>query len=308
MGGMSSEIAQRRSLKRMGEPIPLKPFLDWCDKREAQLRAELDAYPAINGGGTGANPPGINPHVRLMVELGWDDAAGHRRLSRWRLDSVTGMGSRELIERALDHAGVPIEDLYPDLAVEVGELRSGYCQPCKLDVLTTNDLCPWCDEPVLSKRPRNSHDRKGQGRKMTDEQIRAAHVIYQQQKLSYSDLAELLWQRFGYASKASCESGLRVGFKALGLPRRTKLEGSRHKNTTHGLCVGDGRPSEYYQMVTQRRRDKYGTCSYVKRDGSRCEYINEPGTDTCGYHNPDKLEQRRQVVMKARAQYWGFAA
>jgi hypothetical protein len=154
---------------------------------------------------------------------------------------------------------------------------------------------------VLDTRPKHSHPRIGQGRLMTDEQVRAAHVIYERRSLYLRDVAELLWRQYGYANRESCEVGLRNAFAVLGLPRMTKGEASRRAHTTHGLTVGGRVTPAYTRLIYERAQAEHGICGQPRYDGTPCEYTCEPGTSTCGYHNPDKLAVRRANLATARA-------
>lgn len=117
------EIKPQRS--KIVDPISVWPFLEWCDRRLAQIQHEMDAYPAIKSEArtdrlqrNGALAGGKE---RLVTELGWGERVdtGVRRLYRMRhgepeLDP-TGLASRPVIEDALWNAGVHIYDLYPEL-------------------------------------------------------------------------------------------------------------------------------------------------------------------------------------------------
>lgn len=241
------------------EPIPVAPFLAWCQTRIEQLTYELDAYPAI-----GLTLEGVNPHARLMLELGWDPDTGGRRLLRWAsAEHMTGMGERALIEDALHHAGVAFEDVYP-------AIESARAQPDKL----------------------------GQGHRMTDAQIVAAHTIYNRTGMSLRALGELLWQRYGYIDAASCTQQLRRSFHNRGLPVRTIQEGQWASHYKHGMTVG-GKTAPMYKRTLKLQRD--GPCAATRKDGTPCPRAARPGTDRCGYHNADEIERRRTQMAQVNA-------
>ncbi len=237
------------------EPLDVAPFLAWCDRREQQIRRELDAWPAI---GVRQN---ISVQDRLVAELGWDISPGIRRLHRWRRE-VTHV-ERATVEEALFHAGADFETLYPDL------------------------------------EPKGPGDRLGQGRLMTNDELRAAHVIYLRAQLSLRQLGDLLWERYGYANAASCASQIQRGFANLGLPRRTPTEGQHLTHMTHGLTVG-GKVAPLYKRHVKLGR--HGQCSADRKDGERCPRAAQPGGDVCGYHQPDEIARRRAQIAAVNAQ------
>lgn len=284
------------------EPLPVAPFTAWAEGRIAAIRSEIGADYGRGGSNTGAD---MNYVERFMVEIGWDFHNGPRKLYRWmnpdQGDGHSGVVERAEIEDALHRAGVLFSDLYPDLDADPQALRDGYCAACRRDVNTTDGYCPWCDDVVLDARPKYSHARLGQGRRMTDAQVRAAHVLYVQRGLYLRDVAGMLWRQYGYANLQSCEAGLRRAFRLLGLPRMPPGEASRRAHTTHGLTVQGRKAPEYTALVRERELAKHGVCGETRYDGTPCEYVCEPGTSTCGYHNPDKLAARRANLATARA-------
>lgn len=242
----------------MSERIPIAPFLAWCERREAQIANQLDRYPAL-----GVNPDGMNPHARLMLELGWTPDTGGRRLLRWASDHATGMEDRAIIEDALHHAGAAFNDVYPDITDS-----SGY--PCRV----------------------------GQGRLMTDTQIRAAHIIYERTGLSLLQLGGLLWERYGYANVDSCTCGLRHSFKNLGLPVRAWREASIAAHYKHGLAVG-GKTAPLYKRHLKIQR--HGQCDATRSDGTPCPRAAQPGTTHCGYHAPQEHARRLAQIQQINA-------
>lgn len=92
---------------KLHEPLPLAPFLAWCDTHEAAIRRELRA-----GAMTGESDA-EHTRYRLVCDLGWPPEAGKRRMHRWRHENTTGHAERADIQDALEHAGVEFEDIYP---------------------------------------------------------------------------------------------------------------------------------------------------------------------------------------------------
>ncbi len=166
---------------RHREPIPAAPFVAWCEQRRAQIARSLDQWPGLTHGAAEES----NPLFRLLAELGWADEAGHRRYHRWTHDLRRGVVERRVVEDALLSAGVDFYDLYPDLDVDSGPVR-----------------------PL------------GIGGFMTEREILAAHAVYVRGQLTIGDLADRLWERFGYASPAACDWSLRHAWRARGLSRR----------------------------------------------------------------------------------------
>ena len=208
------------------EPIPVQPFLDWCDRREAEIRRELDAYPAISGrrsGGGGVERGaqfGMDPRGRLVMEIGWSVENGQRRLHRWRYENLSGQVERAEVEEALHYAGVPFDLIYPLEAESVKSVRV----------------------------------RLGENRLMSDSEVIAAHTVYHRARMSTTHLGELLYERFGYSTPSACAKALSVAFRGLGLEVRrcsaTRADGGRCERTPadgseHCLDHGDGhRPCE----------------------------------------------------------------
>lgn len=285
------------------ERIPVQPFLDWCSRREAQIRRELNAYPAITERlNTGAR-------ARLIAELGWagtdNGEHGMRRLHRWTHELDDGLVSRAAIEDALHHASGArelVEELYPDLPDPEpdDDEQDRYCPKCRYVVSSLHGRCPWCQSQVSPTRVYRT-SRLGIGAKMTDKQIRAAHVLYTH-GLTLAQVAELLYQRYGYASNESCAGTLRRAWRIRGLPQRPREEVTRATHTTHGLTAGYTTTPEYHAMLTARRRAILGTCQHIKRDGTVCGLTCREGHDVCGYHTPESLQRRREIMQRIRAQ------
>lgn len=288
----------------MNDRIPVAPFIDWCNQREQMIRRELDAHPAItagrHGGGPVTVPQHANPRARLVMELGWDHDNGLRRLHRWEHEG-DGHADRNAIEDALHHAGVAIDDVYPDLPEPeaLDDEHDRYCPKCRYVVSSLRGQCPWCKTAVSQTRVYRT-SRVGMNSKMTDQQIRAAHTLYTS-GMTLQQVGALIWQRYGYSSVHSCSGGLRRAWRIRGLPQRDRGEVSRATHTTHGLTVGRTASPAYNALVTARKRATLGACQHIKRDGTVCGLTNREGYDTCGYHQPDMLAWRRELILSVRA-------
>lgn len=280
------------------EPIDVQPFLDWCERREAQIRRELDNYPAITAttgrAGTAGALRGQQSQIRLAMELGWSAEHGPRRLHRWRNELADGTVERAIVEEALFHADADFEHVYPHLA-DRRAVRDAYCPACRSEVIVTDTACPWCDQHVSAQRPAGSQPRLGQGHRMTAREIRAAHIIYDRAGLSLNALADLIYERFGYRSSMSCASALRRGFLALGLPRRDTIEASIAAHTTHGMATRGQRKPMYKRTIALAQR---GPCDATRKDGTPCPRAARPGQSTCGYHAPDEIARRRAAIAR----------
>lgn len=278
------------STRRYHEPIDVGPFLDWADRRMEQLRRDLDNLPAVE------TREALPILVQFVGLLGWEEESGQRRLYRWRHDNVGGLAERADVEDALWNAGVPVDDIYPDLDAETdGDTR--WCSACRDDVVT-DLVCPWCGTETQDRRPAGSIARLGQGRFMTDEQIRAAHALYQR-GLTGPQLGQMLYKQFGYSSPAICGRQLLKAFNLLGLPRRSVAEANVLAHTTHGLYVGKKRGPLHKRQLHILR---HGQCQASLKTGERCPRAARPGTEHCGYHQPDELARRRAQVAKVNEQ------
>lgn len=176
-------VGNTAARQRLRDPVSVTPFLEWCERREEQLRREFDHYPRIGGHVLGA-------HFResLVLELGWDPESGARRLYTWRHpnhgDGHSGYVERETIEKALLHAGVmDTSELYP-----LPEPRPG--------------------TPL------------GQGAHMTEEQFLAAHVVYLRGGLTVLAVAHLIYERYNYPNPEAARCALRRGWSHLDLELR----------------------------------------------------------------------------------------
>lgn len=274
--------------KRFREPLEVGPFNAWVAKRKKQIARELDAFPAIEG-----RPEMLNVHDRLLAELGWSGEAGARRLFRWANENA-GYAERAEIENALDSAGADFYEVYPYLAHEQDPGAEVFCRACRTEVMTRDGTCPWCGGDTVPERPPQSRPRLGQGRRITEEQIRAAHVLYWQGGLSLTEVSRLLYERFGYASVSSGEAQIRRHFKLLGLPRRPVAEANLAAHIKHGMFVGGKRPALYKRM---QNIAKYGQCQHTLASGKPCPRAAHPGTTHCGYHRPEEIARRTERIV-----------
>lgn len=167
---------------------------------------------------------------RLLEEIGWDDPSGRKRMYRWRHENKGGRVERAFVENALHRAGYLFEDVYPDLG----------------------------SMPELPTGPST--------RLMTDEQVVAAHTVYVKAKLTQVSLAELIWERYGYASASSCAKALVDAFRSLGLPARR--------------------------------------CTSTTAEGKKCNGNPLAGEDCCYRHKPEWADKRRESALRRELRIW----
>lgn len=173
---------------RLREPIEVGPFLAWCDRRLAAIRRDLDTLPAIE------RTASLGEEQRLLADLGWTGEAGARRMHRWRNENRAGLAERAEVEDALWNADMALDEVYPDFA-DAGR------KP----------------HPIVGRAVR----------RMTDEQVLAAHIVYGRCKLSSTELGGLLYHKYGYANAESAGRALQRAFKNLGLPPRACVATAR---------------------------------------------------------------------------------
>lgn len=70
--------------------------------------------------------------------------------------------------------------------------------------------------------------------KLTRAQVKAAYVLYRDEGLTLRALGALLYERFGYASAASCANSLHDLFKGEGFLLRDKNKLMAERNFRHG--------------------------------------------------------------------------
>lgn len=252
---------------RLREPIPCAPFLDWCAQREARIRADLDNYPRIDSG----LPTDFNPHYRMLATIGWGDDNGARRYHRWRDENTTGLVERADVEEALFTAGVDFyhKDLYPD-----------------------------------APRP-SVVVRLDQGARMTQGQLIAAHTVYMRGRLTISDVADLIWQRYGYANPEAARCAIRRGWRHLDLPRRQCIDTTaagrcrKHPMSASDLCAKHDTTITFGWQppaaLIQQARDMY-------KDGIAFKSIGRLLIDQTPWQHPTYVAKRLAAI--ARDQGW----
>lgn len=162
--------------------------------------------------------------------------------------------------------------------------------------------CGWCGLPTRARQHRGGKP-KGKYRKLTDGQVRAAHTLYIERRLSLRDLGRLLWERFGYASAASCANSLSEAFIDLGLPRRDRIEATIEKSLRHGLARR-GKGGAEYNQLRRERRDHRPLCAGARTQppgkGEPCSRPAMHGAEYCVAHDPERAAWREANLAAAR--------
>jgi hypothetical protein len=174
---------------------------------------------------------------------------------------------------------------------------TAYCPTCAQDALTMDDgRCAWCDTPTR-RRPGKPAGKWG---KLTDEQIRAAHLVYVERGLSMRKLGALLCERFGFASAQSCSQALWSGFQRLALPARDRIEATVAASTTHGR--GARRDQAAYKRWRREQQGYRPRCAGLRaghpRKGEPCARPAMVDSDYCLNHDPAR---RPEVLAHVRA-------
>lgn len=168
--------------------------------------------------------------------------------------------------------------------------------------LTLEDLP---NPPIVEGRRRGGGHAAGVYGYITDDQVRACHVLYMR-GLSVRKVAEQIHPRTRYRSVASCANSLFGHFARLGLPRRDRIEAVKLACTTHGLAPKHG-PRPGYQ--THKRRvirgqDDQPRCegmvSQGRRRGERCGLRAMFGSRWCQTHAPERAEQVAAITSMMR--------
>lgn len=282
-----------------GEPIPAAPFVSVIN---AELR-RIAADDNLRLSDQSLEAPGM---VILSDRLG----IAERTLYRYKnsLDSVgepTDSYARNRVEDMLDAMGVQFSDVYPEIAAaEDVELEDdAYCLICHEDVSPLAGRCPWCDTQV-AKRPPRSIRRVGQGRRLTDAQVRQAHRLHWEKGLSLRELGRQLYKKAGYATAQSCANALSNAFAGMALKPRDRIDATVLVSTTHGHSKRNPQTAEELAAKAARRRElraAQGTrCPHVTIYGHPCPNFTAPGLDTCRRHSAEGMRRNAENLSRAR--------
>lgn len=186
-------------------------------------------------------------------------------------------------------------------------LDQSWCPSCKeWTVLDAGRPCAWCDTILV--RRRGGWKRPDQTGRISETQARALHLLYQQGR-SLNKIAELVWERLGYASRHSCQVALHGAFKRHGLPRRAQVEATRLAVTTDGLSPKDWRERSRRRraagLTTKDKQQRQPLCAAVRsqypRLGEPCSRPAARGSLYCVSHDPERREQRAAHLARMRA-------
>jgi len=84
-----------------------------------------------------------------------------------------------------------------------------YCRTCKEETsLHEKGVCPWCDTPLTEKTGRRGG--------FTDDQLRVLRALHDR-GYTVTRIAKANYEAWGYASAASCQRVIYVGWKRLGI-------------------------------------------------------------------------------------------
>ena len=157
--------------------------------------------------------------------------------------------------------------------------------------LTLDDL-PNVPEPTGP--PVRGGKRPGTPGRLTDAQVRACHVLYEQ-GASLRAIAAQVWERAGYASMHTAAEGIRCGFVRLGLPRRDRIEATIAARTTHGQASRGNKAAykRWHRTQTGRRRPP---CAGTSAKGRRCERPSLRDSAFCIAHDPERADQWRRIM------------
>lgn len=140
---------------------------------------------------------------------------------------------------------------------------------------------------------------------LTDTQLRALHVAYQQ-GMSLRAIAQQIHPRTRYASVKSCAAGIHQGFIRLGLERRERVAAVQAARTTHGLARR-GAVDRDHRLAMRRARGEIkdrpmcaGTKTTYPGRGRPCRARAMTGSDYCPVHTPERRDQVVRDLAHAR--------
>ena len=170
--------------------------------------------------------------------------------------------------------------------------------------LHLNDL-DVTDEPAPERRRGGGHPAGVYGY-LTDTQLRALHVAYQQ-GMSLRELAAQILPRTRYNTVNGCASGILRGFARLGLERRDRVEATVAARTVHGLARrGNVDPAHRRALKVARgeildRPQCAGHKTTYPGRGRPCRALAMAGSPYCAQHAPERQDQVREHLAHARA-------
>jgi hypothetical protein len=136
------------------------PFIAWVEQRITTTDTELRRQARERG----IEPPKDTGALEILLrDIAWTADGPRKRLYCWRrrqpgrgatLDERTGlfMASAEMIEAALEHAGVAVWEIYPEAGEADPDAQELFCPTCSDEVPVFDGRCGWCETAI--SRPR----------------------------------------------------------------------------------------------------------------------------------------------------------
>jgi hypothetical protein len=139
--------------------------------------------------------------------------------------------------------------------------------------------------------------------KMNQEQIAACFALYRH-GMSLTQIADAVWEKYGYASTSVAAICIRKAFYLNGYRLRSRSEACRlHKQkfykTTARARGKDGKPTREYQReyYHRTRGELQERCIGHTAKGNPCQKPSQNGKLVCYAHDPDHAETRRKYAI-----------
>lgn len=155
-------------------------------------------------------------------------------------------------------------------------------------------------QPVVPPKPPRRYKRRRDA-KLNQRQVDAAWRLYQG-GWSLRRLARELWQRYGFASEASCRVAREPAFAADGRQLRDRIEAVRAASTTHGRAPRHNRPKGYKRWLREQRGETRPFCIATTVRGKPCRQRAMRDSDYCPVHAPERQAAlaERLAAMRSR--------
>ncbi len=132
------------------------PFIAWVEQRITTTDRELRREARERG----IDPPKETGALEILLrDIGWTAAGPRKRLYGWRrgqpgrgatLDEDSGlfMASAEMIDTALEQAGVAVWEIYPEAGEADPDAQELFCPVCSDEVPVFDGRCAWCETRI----------------------------------------------------------------------------------------------------------------------------------------------------------------
>lgn len=117
-------------------------------------------------------------------------------------------------------------------------------------------VCPWCDTPLTRRRGGWRRPDTAAKHKLTDEQLRALHLLHVREGVSVRELGRRIYRRAGYRSAKSAAMGVLGGWRRLGLEARPQGEATARANVARRLPGSPGKADRAAYKRWLRSRGK----------------------------------------------------